>query len=88
MVCQEYHHSTRAGIFGTENNYSVTRHTGYGYLQLNYHEGENLSPLGDTLFGSIWVGADLLSHAPCAGLFYLWHSGVHTSHVLFGSLSQ
>lgn len=30
MVAQESTHGTGAGIFGTESNYGVTRHTGYG----------------------------------------------------------
>ena len=88
MVCQEYSHSTRAGIFGTENNYSVTRHTGYGSMQLNYHEGGYLSSHGNTMFGGYWHGADGLHLIPCTGLFYLWHGNNTNSFDIFGSLSH
>ena len=39
-------------------------------MQLNYHEGENLSSLGDTLSGGCWNGADQLMQISSAGLFY------------------
>ena len=88
VVCQEYSHSTRAGIFGTENNYKVTRHTGYGSMQLNYHEGANLSSLGNTLFGGYWIGNYANNVRDGLGLFYLWHHNDINRFSYFGSLSQ
>lgn len=40
-------------------------------MQLNYHEGEYLSFLGDTMFGGYWEGADASNPVSSAGLFYL-----------------
>ena len=88
MVCQEYSHSTRAGIFGTENNYEVTRHTEYGSMQLNYHEGEYLSSGGITMFGGRGAGVDTDNLPNGAGLFHIWHRSNLLTLGLIGSLSQ
>lgn len=88
VVCQEYSHSTRAGVFGTENNYSVTGHTGYGSMQLNYHKGEYLSSLGDSLIGGYWYGADQHHLPNGGGLFHFWHYNATTAFYAFGSLSR
>ena len=58
-------------------------------MQLNYHEGEYLSSLGNTMFGGNCEGADDREIGYRAvGLFYLWHHNSSNSVSLFGSLSQ
>ena len=57
-------------------------------MQLNYHEGEYLSSLGNTLFGGYWNGTDVHNVRNGSGLFYLWHRNDTDSIIYFGSLSQ
>ena len=57
-------------------------------MQLNYHEGEYLSSLGNTLFGGFWNGTDRGNFRNGIGLFYLWHHNHVDNFELFCSLSQ
>lgn len=87
-MCEDFTQSTMAGIFATEVDPIKNYFSRYCSMQLNYHEGEYLSSLGDTLFGGYWNDADVGGIHDGGGLFYLWHNNDTTTHVFFGSLSQ
>ena len=57
-------------------------------MQLDYHEGEYLSSLGNTMFGGAWTGTDSYKFYRGVGLIYLWHSDNTDVHGAFSSLSQ
>ena len=76
------------GIFATEVDPISNYNYRYGSMQLNYHEGEYLSSLGNTMFGGYWNSTDVYNICNGSGLFYLWHRNDTDSIIYFGSLSQ
>ena len=88
FVCDDFTLSTMSGIFATEVDPARNYDSRYGSMQLNYHEGEYLSSLGNTMFGGAWTGTDSYKIYKGVGLIYLWHSDNTDVHGAFSSLSQ